>query len=352
MDTDVYVLPSLSNYYKVHWYIVYSSIIPFEERINKVGNQNLTIHFVKLPNASMLSAKMARTYNNMISDIIARKPAFIYSAIINIPCMFIAALRYPLKKTMIAAHNVTTPRGVKHYYLAKFYSDTCFRIFKNFHTFSRSQYELMKSRFPKNNVFFAPFVIKDYGHTQRLPGEVITFLMYGRLRGYKRPETVIKAAEILRTLTPIPFKVIIAGECDDWPKYASLIQHKELFDLRIYSIPNEDVPDLFGETHYTLLPYRDIAQSGVLFVGINYAKPAILTRLPAFEEVLTDNDNALFIENSGETELAQKMKYVLENHSCLYPSLKGNLEKLRDTTFNKEVIIEQYKGFIDSVING
>lgn len=352
VETDIYVVPELSKYYRINWIITYDGLIPFETELQAIGKHDLTIVYKKESFTSMFSWQAFTFYRDVINSALAVSPEFIYTANLNYPFLLIALLKLPRSITTIAAHNVITPKGSSHYLFNKLYSGLCFTFFKNFQNFSQSQYELMQSLYSHKNCFYAPFVMKDYGKTAVVPDDnCISFLFYGRIRGYKNPEVVICAAQEVAKRTNKPFKIIIAGECQNWGEYANLINKPELFDLRIRMIDNKDVPDLFGAVHYTLLPYKDIAQSGALFVCINYAKPSILTKLPAFQEVLLDNINALFLDNDSVDTLADKMLYVINNHDRIYPRLKDGLENLRDTTFNKEAIINKYKSFIDSIIN-
>ena len=352
VETDIYVVPELSKYYRVNWIITYAQTIPFGSELLSVERDNLTIVYKKETFSSMFSRCAFSFYRDGINTALAVSPDFIYTANLNYPFLLIALFKLPRSITTIAAHNVVTPKGSSHYLFNKIYSGLCFSFFKNFQNFSKSQYELMQSLYSHKNCYYAPFVMKDYGKTEVAPNDnCISFLFYGRIRGYKNPEVVIAAAQEVAKKTNKPFKVIIAGECNNWEEYEKLIYTPDLFDLRIRMIDNKDVPDLFGEAHYTLLPYKDIAQSGALFVCINYAKPSILTKLPAFLEVLTDDINALFLENDSVEVLIDKMLYVINNHEKVYPRLKNSLENLKDTTFNKEAIINKYKSFIESIIN-
>lgn len=348
IETDIHIVPELTRFYSIEWYIVYTTDIPFYKTLSTLNDkENLKINYWKLPQSNMFSPKQISFYNSLVNSVLSQNPSFIYTAILNYPFIPIAALKLPRKITTLAAHNVITPKGSKHYSFIKNYLNFSYSFFSNFQTFSNSQFKILNQLYPKKNVFMAPFILKNYGMPTNKCNPIITFLFYGRIRGYKCPEVVIKAAEAASKKTNVKFKVIIAGACDDWGKYASQITQPELFDLRIYSIPDEDVPNLFGETHYTLLPYQDIAQSGALFVCINYAKPSILSDLPAFKEILTDNNDAIFIEKASIKDLTEKMVYVLNNHHTIYPKLEGNLKLLRDTQFNKENIINQYKKYIN-----
>ena len=118
---------------------------------------------------------------------------------------------------------------------------------------------------------YAPFLLKDYGKAKHERTDTrITFLGYGNIRRYKRLDVLIDATERAYAQVKIPFRVIIAGSSDNWSEYQKHIIHQELFDTRIGRIPNEDIPELFVETDYVVMPYESIAQSGAMMVAMNY----------------------------------------------------------------------------------
>lgn len=354
IETDIYVISELAKYYKIHWIIEHGSNkanIPFYSDIQKLAvTEGLMIEYVQRPRAHALSLKFWGYYWKLISKMKSYKPDAIYSAILGIPYIPFCILRISPKKIVFAAHNVTTPKGVKHYKLTKLYMGLTLGWFQNFQNFSNSQLELLRREYKNKNNFYAPFVLKDYGKFTNKPNEVISFLSYGRIRGYKSIEVLIEAAQRVKKQSDVPFKVIIAGACDNWNFYQEKINCPELFDLRIKNVDNEDIPNLFGEAHYTVLPYQDIAQSGALFVCINYSKPSILSSLPAFTEYITDNEEGLFIRPADVDDLTEKMLYVLNNHDKIYPVLVRNLDEMKCENFTKEVVVAKYRKYFDSLL--
>lgn len=354
VETDIYVVPSLAADYNIHWIIEFGGSkenVPFIVDLTKAeSTPNLHIEYVQRPDAHPLSPIFGKHYWNLLSLVKSYKPDVIYSAILGIPYIPFCILRIPRRKIVFAAHNVTTPKGVKHYNLTKLYMGLTWNWFKNFQNFSKSQYNLLRTEYRNKNNFYAPFVLKDYGTPSNEENEVITFLSYGRIRGYKCIEVLIEAAQRAKEQCDVPFKVIIAGECNEWEKYQALIIYPEIFDLRIKNVENDDVPNLFGESHYSVLPYQDIAQSGALFVCINYSKPSILSSLPAFTEYLTDGVDGLFIRPANVDDLTEKMLYVLKNHNDIYPNLIENLNKNKMLNFDKDVIVQKYKNYFNSLL--
>lgn len=354
IETDIFIVPELSKKYYIDWFIVFTgdiNTISQKDRIDSVKDEkNLRIHFVEQTKESLFSFKNLKFYYRLIKTVKSVKPKIIYSAILNFPYSILAFMMLGTRRLIFAAHNVNTPSGVDHYKLVKIYNEFAWRCFKNFQTFSMSQYELLNRLHKRKNVFYAPFVLKDYGFPTVQPNSTITFLFFGRIKAYKSPEVLIKAAQEVKEKTNVPFHVIIAGACSKWEKYDKDIHDRELFTLLIHSIEDKDIPNLFGQSHYAVFPYQDIAQSGALFVAVNYNKPAILSDLPAFKEVIEDGKNGFFVRQGDISDLADKMLYVINNHDKIYPRLVQNMENLKTERYNPTNILKKYCDFIESLI--
>jgi glycosyltransferase involved in cell wall biosynthesis len=353
VETDIHVMPMLLEWYDVEWYVVYyrkKEDLIYEAEIQDLARryQNLHVHITCLMASKIYSIEAVKETCKLLKLVSSHRGKAVYSTILNYPYIPLSILYLKRRNTIFAAHNVHVPKGVSHPFMTKMYQGFAMRWYKNYQTFSKSQYDLLKDTYKGKNVFYAPFVLKDYGKQKTKPEEgVVTFLNFGRIRGYKCIDVLIRAAEKVYNQTQKIFKVIIAGECDNWSDYQKYIIHTELFELHIENIPNEQIPDIFGKAHYTVLPYQDIAQSGALMVCVNYGKPSILSKLPAFEEILSDGVDAYFIEPANEQQLAERMLHCIEHHDEIYPGLVSNLETMKIEQFSKDAIAKKYIEFID-----
>ncbi len=343
VETDIYIIPLLLKNFHIDWYIFVTNneTLQYQELIEQLKRcENLTIS-IEYINGRQRSISTLNRLHRLLKDIKSTQPDIVYTAMSGYP--YFTPLVYLIlgkQKTVIAAHNVTTPQGVKNYRLAQLYAHFTLSAFKNFHTFSQNQYKILNEKYKRKNVFHAPFILKDYGKSHAQPGKLITFLSFGYIRNYKRIDVLIQAAESVHAELNIPFKVKIAGKCDDWSKYQSLIRTPELFDLQIRSIANEEIPQLFGESHYFVTPYQDIAQSGSLIVGINYEKPIISSDLDSFREYIHDGENGFLMQPASVEDLARIMKHLIINHDNIYNDLKDGMSKTKaefdaDNTANK-----------------
>ena len=159
--------------------------------------------------------------------------------------------------------------------------------------------------------------------------------------------------DLLSTIEKIDFnnshaKIIIAGKdrlnnIKNYPKYKEISQ-KSFLILR--HINDDEMKYLFSKSNYVLLPYKDISQSGVLEMAINFRKPILSSgikyfkdkfqKYPSFGEILSTHDS-----NSFAREIEYKAKFF--NQTKYF--IEDDLEKYFNPNIFKDFIIEIKKLF-------
>lgn len=351
LDTDIYVMRYLSDIFIIKWIITKKRGEPYDYQnlIREIEHKtNVVVEFAELDGRRyslkglLYEWRLQREAKN--ADIIYQPVGLPYS----LPLTLLFGHR---SNSIIPLHNVRTPRGGTRYLINKVSTWLTIHLFRNFITFSQSQQVLLQSLNKQANVLYAPFMLKDFGRASvKRSNSKITFLCFGNIRRYKRIDVLIEAAQKAYELTNRPFRVIIAGRCDNWGDYQKKIKYSELFDIRIQRIKDNDIPNLFEECDYFVTPYQDIAQSGSLIVGINYNKPIIASRLQAFEEYIVDKENGFFIKPADVSDLKSVITYILENHSIIYEVLKENQRKMAAEKFDDKLIVNKYVNFINRLM--
>lgn len=354
IDTDIYIVKELAKFYSINWHVIRSGNDKFEyaSMLDEMKQkENLTIN-LHVCGRRLRKIESAVFFTRLLRKLKMSDADLFYTSMAGAP-YFIPLLAILLKRktVIVAIHNVHVPKGGSAYYFFKLYNKMTIGCFNNFQTFSRSQYDDLKTIAPQKNVYYAPFILKDYGKSEKSrTSELITFLNFGNIREYKRIDILIEAAQQAYEVTRKKFRVIIAGKCDEWQKYQKLIKYDFLFDLRIGRVENEDIPDLFNETDYFVAPYQDIAQSGSAMVAMNYSKPIIASKLPAFKEVVRSGETGYLITPACEDELVEVMIDILRNENQTYERLINNIEKVKQQKFATEAIVEKYKEIFEDVI--
>ena len=217
--------------------------------------------------------------------------------------------------------------------------------------FSKSQRQVLESRYKGKNVLEAPLALKDYGSpetSQTVEDKgFVRFLNFGIIRDYKRVDLLIEAACLLYERGFRNFRISIAGSCPEWEeKYAAAVKYPEVFELDIRRIPNDEVANLFAVSDYFVMPYQDIAQSGAITVAFQYNVPVIVSDIPQFREFVQDGITGLYFRSEDAVSLADTMQYALEN-AALHDSLKANQAAFVKENLSLESIVDRYRSYID-----
>jgi len=138
------------------------------------------------------------------------------------------------------------------------------------------------------------------------------------------------------------FEVVIAGKCDDWSEFSSGIRIPEIFSLDIRSLENSEIPDLYTGSHYLVLPYRDVTQSGPLASALAYHVPAIVSDHSGFREFSDGKKTALFFPSENVDALAEAMKRAVQGGVSLWETMRADVRKLQTERFSEQACVDAY----------
>lgn len=354
LDVDLPIISKLKNSYEIFWQIIINndSSKDYVNQLIPVFGENLTVKYIyeryrhRDPRLFFITYKILKTAKSY-------GPNLYYIDGFMLPWgPLMMRLFLPRKLVVVACHNVTTPKGGSLQVISKIAMNFVLHKFNNIHVFSRGQKEKLEEVFPNKNVLLAPLALKDYGTpnvvAQRKEDGIVRFLYFGIIREYKRVDLLIDAACELYDRGYNNFKVIIAGSCDNWlTRYAPQIVYPEIFEIDIRRIPNDEVADLFSQSDYFVMPYQDIAQSGAITVAFQYNVPTIVSNIPQFYEFVDDGNTGLMFKSEDATALADKMQYVIDNHSRIHKALKQNQADFVRHNLSIDSIVEKYISYFD-----
>ncbi|MDB4925323.1 glycosyltransferase family 4 protein [Mucilaginibacter sp.] len=303
---------------------------------------------LKNPLTILFTFKLLKFLKSLKADII-------YDSYLGVPYMHFLRPLY-LKKNLfvIAIHDVVQHYKMKDKMIRTFYYTFLMKTYFNFHIFSENQLRIFKEKFKGKNSFYTPLYLKNFGNNAAkkltINKDITYFLFFGIIRPNKGLDLLIEAANILGKKYK-NFHIIIAGKCDDWESYSSTIKYPDQFTLNIGNIEKQEVPALFANTHFLMLPYRDVTQSGVLLTAYNYNVPVIASKLEWFEEYVDDNVNGYLFENEHIDTLVKKMEMAINLDQSAYDKLVSNLKTFIAQRINIKEIAREYVKFFKSVNN-
>jgi len=250
-----------------------------------------------------------------------------------------------VKNVICACHDVIPHVGEEK--LAIMMQEFIIHRFKNFHIFSQEQYDIFMSNYPAKNVFMARLALKDFGKSEvKPPDDKIVFTYFGVIRENKGIEYLIEAGNQLHKTHRGKFIINILGYTPEWEKYETQIKYPEAFNLDIRRIENSEIPKIFCSSHFIVLPYKDISQSGILHIAYNYCTPAICPDFKGFREYVEDGNNGYLFQPMDSNDLYCKMTHIIE-HFDDYLQIKQNLKNFVEKNCSINAITDVYLKFFD-----
>jgi glycosyltransferase involved in cell wall biosynthesis len=146
-------------------------------------------------------------------------------------------------------------------------------------------------------------------------GQDKAILFFGRLEPYKGLEHLIEAVRLVRTADS-GYKLIIAGEPKKGSEqyFEAIRQGVAMVMADGWVIPKfEFIPDAEAEIYFKAadvlaLPYKDIFQSGVLFLGLTFGLPLIATDVGSFDEVVLKGRTGFLCRPGDPVDLARAIE--------------------------------------------
>jgi D-inositol-3-phosphate glycosyltransferase len=160
-------------------------------------------------------------------------------------------------------------------------------------------------------------------------------LCFGRIKPYKGIEHLLEAFQRLAE-GDANYRLIIAGEVQK-ENEGYLSQIKQMIPselergqiiLKAQFIPDEEMELYLKAADVMVLPYNEIFQSGVLFLGYSFGLPLIATDVGSFREEIVEGRTGFLCRPCDPTDLAKAIEIYFG--SDLYRDLDGTRKKIRN----------------------
>jgi D-inositol-3-phosphate glycosyltransferase len=132
------------------------------------------------------------------------------------------------------------------------------------------------------------------------------------------------------------YRLIIAGKarggCEPYLKQILAAidsdESRERVILKIEYIPDADTEIYFKAADLLALPYTEISQSGVLFLGYSFGLPVVASDIGSFRDDIVEGENGYLCRPSDAADLADKIERYFS--SDLYRNLRARRPEIRD----------------------
>jgi glycosyltransferase involved in cell wall biosynthesis len=164
----------------------------------------------------------------------------------------------------------------------------------------------------------------------KLPPEHVIVLFQGIIRGYKGVDVLLDAWGKLKDAKSMA-TLVVAGsgspeiEQDIRDRVAQLGPSASV-RLELRFISAEELENCYTAADILVYPFRGITTSGSLMTGIGRGKPILASRLPAFEELLTDGENSILVAPGDSDELADALERLISD-KALRDQLAGGISQ-------------------------
>jgi D-inositol-3-phosphate glycosyltransferase len=160
-------------------------------------------------------------------------------------------------------------------------------------------------------------------------------LFFGRIVPYKGVEYLIEAFQTLARRDS-KWRLVIAGEpMQRFESYVDEIRRAiansgcaDRITCRLEYIPDNETEVYFKAADVLILPYRDIFESGVLYLAYRFGVPVVASDVGSFREEITNSGIGLVCEAANSTDLVSKVDALF--NSGLYKDRELHRLRIRE----------------------
>ena len=153
-----------------------------------------------------------------------------------------------------------------------------------------------------------PLPKEPIGETKSSPDDIVSLLLFGKLKPYKGADILIRALAELPADIRAKTRLSIVGQAQmDIAPLVGLardlkVDNNIVWDLRF--VGEDEMARLFAAADIMVVPYRDIDASGVLMQALSVGRPIVASRIGLFAELLQDGTHGFLVPPENPAALA------------------------------------------------
>lgn len=160
-------------------------------------------------------------------------------------------------------------------------------------------------------------------------------LFFGRVRPYKGIEYLLDAFRLLLANREANYRLIVAGEpikgCEEYLQKIQSSVGKDFDQGRVMwrteFIPDDQVEVYLKAADVLVLPYKEIFQSGVLFLAYAFGLPVVATDVGSFREEIVEGSTGFLCKPGDPSEMARAIETYFA--SDLFKNLNVRRREIR-----------------------
>ncbi|MCQ2089680.1 MAG: glycosyltransferase family 4 protein [Fibrobacter sp.] len=253
-------------------------------------------------------------------------------------------LLYLLRRKLVFTLHDPFPHSAKNNREFEFCRKLAFRWIPKIIMLNQKQIDLFHSTYkvPKERIFTSRLGEYDcirYVNQVDIQVDKPFILFFGLIAPYKGVEFLLQAFEKVHQRFP-DVKLLIAGSGKLYFDEA-LFKGKDYIEILNRYISMEELASLLKKTLFTVLPYKDATQSGVVQTAFSMGTPIVATDVGNFSEVIENDVNGKIVPPCDPELMAKAICGLLENPEQL-KSMKRSLESVWQKNNDWSEIARQY----------
>jgi D-inositol-3-phosphate glycosyltransferase len=192
-----------------------------------------------------------------------------------------------------------------------------------------------------------------------LPGER-TILFFGNIGPYKGLEFLVAAFQKIALRHP-DYRLLIVGKvrgdgASYWEEIRRAVEKhssRERVTLRIEFVPDQETELYFKAADALVLPYTQVSQSGVLFLGYSFGLPVIATDVGSLSDDVVAGHTGFLCQACNPADLARAIEAYFA--SDLYRNLDRRRRDIREYAHARhswEVVGEMTRAVYGGLLGG
>lgn len=350
LQVDLPLLSELKKDFTIHWIFVGGAPDKKKTASEYAIKYGIDLEMLTIA-GHWLNPKQYSCYAQLAQKIKAINDDICYLNISGFPYALFAFDKYiPSEKIVMAMHHGKIHSGMKLTWIYKYYLRyLCNRPFQ-FQYFSETQAAYFSGKRGRRTVI--PLALNNFGMSNGTPStSYVQFLFFGNIIENKNLELLIEAACKLKESCDIPFKVKIVGHCRNWSGYyKEKIKYNNIFDLEIKTVPDDEIPQIFSTSHYLVLPYKSVTQSGPLRIAYAYNLPVIASDLDGFKESVIDGVTGILFRSEDVNSLMEVMHNLVKGGQDIYKNIREKQEAYVKNHLTVSSVVTKYKNMFNSII--
>jgi glycosyltransferase involved in cell wall biosynthesis len=140
-------------------------------------------------------------------------------------------------------------------------------------------------------------------------------LFFGRMEEYKGVETLVEACELLQA-KGVDFRLTIAGRGPELDRLRSRLASLRSVEIQSDWLSPEGAIEQFQDAAWSLLPYLEATQSGVLAAALANGRSVIASRTGGLPEIVEASHAGVLVPPGDAQALADAMEDCLGSPEC------------------------------------